>query len=88
MSPERKLTEYFLERAKALGWLPRKLSWVNRRGAPDWLVLRAGVVRFVELKAPRGVLEPSQELEFPRLLAAGADLRIARNKEEVEEALA
>lgn len=87
MSPERRLEAYLLRRAKELGWLARKLAWIQRRGAPDRFLARDGVVRLVELKSPTGVLSQHQTTEIAKLRAAGVDVRIIRTQTEADEAL-
>lgn len=87
MTPERRLEELLIKRCKALGWLTRKVQWIGRRGAPDRIVIRNGVVRFLELKGPAGRLTPHQTAELARLQAAGVDARVIRTAAELEEAL-
>lgn len=74
-----KIRESHIERrlvdaAVAAGALVRKLSWVNRVGAPDRLIIYRGKVYFVELKSPEGALEPAQTNEHRKLRNAGADV--------------
>ncbi|ECX6546740.1 VRR-NUC domain-containing protein, partial [Salmonella enterica subsp. enterica serovar Dublin] len=51
MTKEGRVQKYAKDRFEALGGLVRKLSYENRVGAPDLLViLPGGIVWFVEVK--------------------------------------
>lgn len=71
MTPEGKLVDYLSRKAKASGFVVRKLSYEGRRGAPDRLILAPGVAYFVEVKAPGKKLRPEQERELKLLRDAG-----------------
>jgi hypothetical protein len=45
------------------------------------------VLKAVEVKTPKGKLEPSQEREIPRMQAAGATILIVRSLKELQESL-
>lgn len=69
------------ERAKENGWLVRKLSWIGRRGAPDRLFMKAGVVVFVEFKQAKKKPREHQNQEHIKLRAAGMYVVIIDNVE-------
>ena len=72
--------------ARVHGFKVRKLVWVGRRGAPDRVLMKKpGVIIFVELKAPEGVLEPHQEREHKRLRDDGFRVVVLWNKQMVED---
>lgn len=83
---EANVERLFVQRASERGWTVRKIIWVGRRGAPDRVLLRGpppGII-FVELKAPRGVLEAHQKREHTRLRAMGFAVVVLWNTAEVE----
>lgn len=72
--------------ARRHGFKVRKLVWVGRRGAPDRVLMKKpGIVIFVELKAPEGVLEEHQAREHKRLRDDGFRVAVLWNKQMVEE---
>lgn len=72
MAAEAKLEEYFCRRVKEAGAEHRKVKWPGRRNAPDRLVLfSAGLLAWVELKAPGKQPNIGQRREHSRLRARG-----------------
>jgi len=67
------------ERAKKLGWIVRKLSWVGRRSAPDKFYARRGKVILIEYKQPGEPLRPDQFLELKELRKFGVIVFIVDN---------
>lgn len=61
------------------GWTVIKVS---DAGFPDLVVLRKGVVRFLEVKSPGGTLTPAQEKTFRRIQGAMATVHVVRTPEE------
>lgn len=70
-----------------------KRGWVNAAalkamgmtaGVPDLLILKAGQLHALELKAPGGRLTPSQRAIMERMMECGALVAVARS---VDEAL-
>ncbi len=68
-----------------------KRGWVNAAklrsmgmtaGIPDLYFLKAGRSYYLELKAPRGVLTPSQRLVLERLRTCGAQVAVAKSLDE------
>ena len=51
-TPEGKLKAYLVKRSRELGLYAYKLSFENRRGAPDWMIVGNGKLCFIELKTP------------------------------------
>jgi hypothetical protein len=64
---QQKATEYAVSR----GWFSRKVQWMGRRGAPDKLFARGGLVVFVEFKQKGKKPNLLQEREIARMQAAG-----------------
>lgn len=76
---------YFVKRAKALKLLVRKVRFLDRRGAPDRvLLLPNGIIFWVELKAPKKGPTVQQVREHFRLRRAGQSVYILSSKEEVD----
>lgn len=63
--------------AEAAGFMQRKISYVNRNGAPDRFFFGPGG-RFiaVEFKAPGKKPEPHQEREIERLRSLGFEVYV------------
>lgn len=80
---EKVIEAYLKKQVEAHGGEVRKIQWVNRRGAPDRLVLLNGVY-FVELKRPGEKLDPHQEREANRLRKQGANVRMIDTLEGVD----
>ncbi len=68
-----------------------KRGWVNAKvlqamgmtaGIPDLVILKGGEMYALELKAPRGVLTPSQRLVLERLRTCGAQIAVAKSLDE------
>lgn len=76
---EHTLEELAVERAKARGWLYRKLQWIGRRHAPDRFFAKNGRAVFVEFKSPGEKPRPGQAKEIAALRAAGLDVRVIDN---------
>ncbi len=76
-----------MSRVEFAGGEIRKMSYINRRGCPDRLVMLPGRVIWVEVKAPGKKAEPHQEREHERLRAAGQDVRVIDSLEGIERLL-
>ena len=77
---EANVEEKAIRRAKARGFLYRKVQWIGRRGAPDRLFSRADTGPFfVEFKKPGGTLDPHQVREIKRLRDAGFRVEVIDN---------
>lgn len=68
---ESKLETDAIKYADQRGWLYRKLRWIGRRGAPDRLFIREGLVVFVEFKQSGKEPTVQQAREQKRLRDAG-----------------
>ena len=75
-TPEGKVINSFLAKAKAVGYEVRKCAWEGRRGAPDRLVFAEGRHFWVEFKAPGENLRPHQVREIARMRAAGCKVYV------------
>ena len=76
---------FLVNRIKSLGGLCLKQEWINTRGAPDRLVILAGKLLMVELKAPGVKPEPHQLRMHERLRALGVQVEVIDSVERVEE---
>lgn len=66
------IEKHFVKRIRALGGEVRKVKFLDRKGAPDRLVMfQNGLSIWVELKATDGTLEPAQVREHVRLVKMG-----------------
>lgn len=98
---ERDIEGYLVQRVGAMGGEVRKVKWVNRRGAPDRLLMlparsvETGGGRYnappatvwVELKAPGKVPEDYQLREHARMRKMGQIVVVIDSLEGVEELL-
>jgi G:T-mismatch repair DNA endonuclease (very short patch repair protein) len=83
---ESTVENHLIKVAKAHGFRVRKLVWVGRRGAPDRVLMKKpGVIIFVELKAPKGVIEDHQIREHKRLRDDGFRVAVLWSKEAIDE---
>ena len=72
MTPEGKVVQYIIKKARKLGGVTRKVSYEGINGAPDRLVLLQGISFFIEAKGgPNGKLSSAQEREIGLLMRSG-----------------
>lgn len=90
MTPEGKIQKYAKERFEAIGGLVRKLSYENRVGAPDLLViLPGGIVWFVEVKKDENTKpDPHQLREHERMRKRGANVFVVGSYKQVDDLIA
>lgn len=88
MVRESHIEQHLVRRVKEAGGEVRKLSWVNRRGAPDRLVLLPWRIVFVELKRPKGRAEDHQQREHKTLRDYGLDVQVLDTFELVDALVA
>lgn len=90
MTPEGKIQKYAKDRFEALGGLVRKLSYENRVGAPDLLViLPGGIVWFVEVKKDENTKPgPHQLREHERMRKRGATVFVVGSFKQVDTLIA
>ncbi len=81
---EREIEAYFVKRVKEAGGLQRKFVSPGHRGVPDRIVVHAGHVYFVELKAPGKMPRPDQLREHEKLRRQGARVSVIDSKEAVD----
>lgn len=87
-TPEGKLRDYMLKKCRAYDIETFKLSFENRRGAPDWLLIGNEKHVFVELKAPKGSLSRAQAILQAKLaLKGGCYVRTCFTKDDVDKAI-
>lgn len=86
MTKEGRVQKYAKERFEALGGLVRKLSYENRVGAPDLLViLPGGIVWFVEVKKDENTKpDPHQLREHERMRKRGANVFVVGSIKQVD----
>ena len=65
--------------AKRAGYLVRKVSWQNRRGAPDKAYIGRNRFVLIEFKKSGNDLEGQQSREFRRLREAYSDVHFCDN---------
>lgn len=75
-APEAEVENHFIERAKILGILVRKMQWISREGAPDRFFAYHGFIGLIEFKSPDGKLRPSQKREIDRLRNHGVPVYV------------
>ena len=82
--------KYAKERFEAMGGLVRKLSYENRVGAPDLLViLPGGIVWFVEVKKDENTKpDPHQIREHERMRKRGANVFVVGSIKQVDTLIA
>ncbi|WIL01955.1 VRR-NUC domain-containing protein [Salmonella phage S4lw] len=86
-TPEGRVQKYAKERFEALGGLVRKLSYENRVGAPDLLVvLPGGIIWFVEVKKDEDTKpDPHQLREHERFRKRGANVFVVGSFKQVDK---
>lgn len=89
-TPEGRIQKYAKERFEALGGLVRKLSYENRVGAPDLLViLPGGAIWFVEVKKDENTKpDPHQLREHERMCKRGANVFVVGSIKQVDTLIA
>lgn len=85
MSREIVVEDHLVERLEESGWLVRKLVFAGRRGAPDRMAVKNGVVAFIETKKPGEPLDGLQVREHRRLLEHGAIVFVVDSMEKVDD---
>lgn len=90
MTPEGKIQKYAKEKFEALGGLVRKLSYENRVGAPDLLViLPGGIIWFVEVKKDENTKPDLHQLrEHERMRKRGASVFVVGSIKQVDDLIA
>jgi hypothetical protein len=86
MIRERDVERHLVKGVKELGGEVRKVSWVNRRGAPDRVIFLRGT-HWVELKAPGEKPRPEQLREHKRMGDQEAYVYVLDSLERVDEFL-
>lgn len=81
------IEKYLVKRVEALGGQCVKLKFINRRGAPDRVVLLPGRHLLIELKTTGLKAEAHQLREHERLRAAGFEVYVIDSFEKVDEVL-
>jgi len=71
---EKGIEKYLVDRVKAEGGTANKVTWINRRGAPDRYVTLHGRRVWVEVKSVGAKLKPHQAREHERMVAQGDEV--------------
>lgn len=88
-TPEGKLKAYLVKRSRELGLYAYKLSFENRRGAPDWMVCGNSKLCFIELKTSSGALSAAQKKVLSELgSSSGCKVWVCRTENQIDGALA
>lgn len=87
MKQAKRMSEAALQRKvirelNALGWIVWKWESPGRRGVPDLIALRDGIVIFIEVKTPEGRLSPGQTKMIRDMLRAGALVYLVRSTDD------
>lgn len=84
---ERDIKRALIERAEALGGELRKVEWVGRRNAPDWIVMLPGFTRFSVNWPPRTIWVELKNPETIKTFPADAHERAQHREHERMRAL-
>lgn len=91
---EQDVEQHLVRRVKELGGEIRKVQWVNRRGAPDRVVMLNGRIVWIELKRPglaksfpSNPHESQQKREHDRMRAQGQRVYVLDDCGEIDKLL-
>lgn len=76
---ERTVQAHIIRRFKDAGYMVVKIGLCSLPGFPDLMVLKDGVVRFIEVKRPGEKPSPLQEYRHKQLREYGFDVDIFEN---------
>lgn len=80
---EKKVTDW----AKKNSWLTYKFVSPSNRGVPDRVFIRAGIIIFIEFKAPGKTATPLQAQTIKKMQAHGCEVYVCDNVESAIDAL-
>ena len=81
---EREIEKKACEFAAKNGWYQRKYKTANRRGLPDRIFIRRGIVMFIEFKATGEEATEQQKLEHDRIRKQGIEVYVIDNIEDAK----
>ena len=81
---ERDVEKYLVKQTRAHGGDCRKVQWINRRNAPDRVLLLPNVTIWVELKAPGEEPTVNQNEEHESMRAMGQTVFVIDSIEGVD----
>jgi len=81
---ERDIEKYLVSECKDKDILCYKFVSPQRRGVPDRILIRKGIVVFLELKAPGKSPSPTQVREHIKLTKAGATIIVIDDMDGVD----
>lgn len=82
---EAHLEEYLCRKVKEAGGLPIKFTSLTMTGLPDRIIFYNGFTWLVELKMPKGSVQPNQAVCHKLFARHGFKTWIVRTKEDVEK---
>lgn len=85
--PENEIEEYFVTKAKELGFKTYKFS-SSVNGVPDQLLVAKGHTMFVELKANDEETRRDQDIQIAEIRKAGGTVVVIDNKADVDRLFA
>lgn len=80
---EKKVTDW----AKKNSWLTYKFVSPSNRGVPDRVFIRAGIIIWIEFKAPGKVPDPLQAATIKKMQAQGCEVYVCDSVESAINAL-
>ena len=87
MIRERDIEAKAVKWAKDKGWLTYKFVSPSQRGVPDRVFIRAGIIIWIEFKAPGKVPTPLQAQTIKKMQAHGCQVYVCDNVESAIDAL-
>lgn len=86
---EKDIASYCIQALQYAGWYCRQVE--NKKfvksGFSDWVIIRRGVVIFIEFKSKTGKQRPEQVEFMKEVLRHGGDYRVVRNLDQIMDLL-
>lgn len=83
--PEGKLQDKIVRYLKKTGWLVNKVTICSLNGWPDLLIMKYGIILFIEVKAPGEVPDDLQLVVHKQIKAHGGRVIVANNFEQFKK---
>ena len=80
---ESQIQKKIIQRLEAAGWFVTKLIQTSTNGIPDLLIIRQGVVMFIEVKNEKGDVSPLQKIRINQIYHSGINTIIARSESDI-----
>ena len=81
---ESKIQKKIINHLKKEGWFVTKLISTSTSGIPDLMAIKNGRTIFIEVKNEIGKLSKIQEYRIKEMQEHGAEVIVARSKEEIK----